>query len=110
MINPDKAILVGELTKPHGLKGFIKLRSFTQNPKDIFEFDLYNSDFSKKYSIIFKKPGKQNIFIVEIDGVNDKDEVSKYRDTKLYIKRSQLPLTEVGEFYHEDLKGLKVLL
>lgn len=110
MITSDKPILVGEITKPHGLKGFVKLRSFTHNPKDIFDFQkLYGKDFSKTYKINQKSAEKEGVFIVEVEGVSNKDEVESLRHTGLFIKRHQLPEAQENEFYHSDLEGLKVL-
>ena len=34
-------ILVGSIVGLHGLKGYLKVKSFLENPKDIFKFDEY---------------------------------------------------------------------
>lgn len=105
-----KLILIGKILKAHGLKGLLTLKSYTQNPKDIFKYTpLHNENQTKKYNIKLKNNKKIDTFVVEINNITSKEEADKLVNTDLYIERKKLPKPKTGEFYYEDLIGLKVL-
>jgi 16S rRNA processing protein RimM len=106
----EKVVLVGKILKTHGVKGLVKLQSYTQNPKDIFNYSvLFNKDLSKQYRIKFKNNLNKNTFIVELNDINNVNDAEKFKDVELYIKRTSLPKLKNNEFYSIDLIGLKVL-
>lgn len=102
-------ICVGELSTAHGIKGYMKLRSFTEIADDIFEYSPhYTKDGGE---INFKKKGvlNNNAFIVQVSGINNRNEAEFIKGTEIYIDRSQLPdLNEEEGFYHTDLIGLDI--
>lgn len=105
----DNLICVGELTSAHGVKGLMKLRSFTEVPDDIFEYgDFYKSN---EEQIKITKKGVLNnaSFIVEVQGVNGRNEAEVMRGTEIFVDRSVFSeLDEEEGFYREDLVGLEV--
>ncbi len=105
----DKRILIGEITTVHGIKGLVKVRSYVED-ETLFETDALYTDerADKKISIKLKNPMK-DIWLAEVKGVADRNAAELLRGTKLYIDRTAMPETEDGEFYIEDLKGMKVV-
>lgn len=102
-------ICVGELSTAHGIKGYMKLRSFTEIADDIFE---YTPRFTKDgENIVFKKKGilNNNAFIVQVSGINNRNEAESAKGTEIYIDKSQLPdLSEEEGLYYTDLIDLNV--
>ena len=101
-------IEIGCFVGVHGIKGQVKLNSFTEIPESIFnykEFFLEKNDNVLKLKLISKV--KQNL-ICKIENVETRNEAEKYRGLKLFIKRDSLPKLEESEFYHRDLIEFQV--
>ncbi len=106
MMTEDKRILVGEITTAHGIKGFVKVRCYADDPKLLERGPLF--DEAGKQVFLKLKNGIKGDWIAEVKGVDDRNEAELLRGCKLYIERESLPETEEGEYYVEDLKGMKV--
>ena len=93
----------------HGLKGYIKVKSFLENPKDIFNFDKY---FINKisFSSLLLKFNKKSFFICELIGVNSIEEAKNFVKADIFICRSSLPETDEDEIYLNDLISFNVEL
>ena len=104
----SKNIVVAKILTSHGVKGFVKLESYMEKPKDIFNYadDLYDVN-NKKFKIKFVGTAKPNVFIAKIDGIDDMDVAKSYRNTELYMDMDLLPETGEDEFYYNELIGLK---
>ena len=83
-------IEIGCFVGVHGIKGQVKLNSFTEIPESIFnykEFFLEKNDNVLKLKLICKV--KQNL-ICKIENVETRNEAEKYRGLKLFIKKDTL--------------------
>ena len=102
-------ILVGSIVGLHGLKGYLKVKSFLENPKDIFKFDEY---FINKlsFSSISLKFNKKSVFICELVGINSIEEAKKFVNNDIFIYKSSLPKTDKDEIYLNDLISFNVEL
>ena len=102
-------ILVGSIVGLHGLKGYLKVKSFLENPKDIFKFGEYFIDkFS--FSSILLKFNKKSVFICELEGINSIEEAKKFVNKDIFICRLSLPKTDKDEIYLNDLISFNVEL
>ena len=102
----DKRILAAEITTAHGIKGFVKVRCYAEDAKLIERGPLFD-EAGKQISLKLKN-GIKGDWIAEVKGVDDRNAAELLRGTKLYIDRAVLPETGEGEYYVEDLKGMKV--
>ena len=102
-------ILVGSIVGLHGLRGYLKVKSFLENPKDIFKFDEY---FINKlsFSSILLKFNKKSVFICELVGINSIEEAKKFVNNDIFIYKSSLPKTDKDEIYLNDLISFNVEL
>ena len=102
-------ILVGSIVGLHGLKGYLKVKSFLENPKDIFKFDEY---FINKLSFrsILLKFNKKSVFICELVGIKSIEEAKKFVNNDIFIYKSSLPKTDKDEIYLNDLISFNVEL
>ena len=93
----------------HGLKGYIKVKSFLENPKDLFNFDKY---FINKvsFSSLQLKFNKKSIFICELSGINSMEEAKNFVNNDIFIYKSSLPKTDKDEIYLNDLISFDVEL
>ncbi len=102
-------IKVGVIVGAHGIRGAIKIKSFTTKPWDINKYGrLYNSDQSTIFDIKITAIIKTNL-LVRIKGVDDRTAADTMIGTKLYIKKENLPTTNENEYYYCDLVGMYVI-
>jgi 16S rRNA processing protein RimM len=102
-------ICLGQIGAPHGLRGEVRLRSFTSDPQAVAGYGPLETDDGRIFSIELLRPVKDH-FVARLSGVRDRDAAERLANVKLYVPRERLPeLVEVDEFYHADLVGLAVV-
>ena len=104
----DRKILIAKILTAHGIKGFVKLRVFLEDPYDISEYEPIRDTKGNSYKIKLKNPIKGD-WIAEIEGVSDRNHSETLRGIELFIDRAQLPETDDGEVYIEDIIGSKAI-
>jgi 16S rRNA processing protein RimM len=100
---------VAQIGAAHGLKGEVRLWSFTQDPLAIGAYGpLESKDGARHFEIEELRAAKDH-FIARLAGVSDRDAAEALRNIELYVAREKLPATDSDEFYHADLIGLDVV-
>ena len=101
---------IGQITNTHGLKGEVKVRSFTESKKGFEKLSSILIDFKsevKKYDI--EKVRYQNeIILLKLKGVDDIEEAEKLKGYYIKIPRNDAKKTEENEFFIADLIGCEV--
>ena len=107
MTDSSNKILIGVIGAPHGVRGNVKLRTFSETPTDIAKYPLYMEDGTlfPKFKVIRWQEG--GFLITSLTGVEDRDKALELRGTKLYVKRENLPPPAEDSFYYSDLEGLQ---
>lgn len=106
----EEQVLLGIITGAHGVRGGVKIKSFTAEPEAIADYGPVTDETGKKsYSLNLTGSGK-GFLLAEIDGVTDRNAAEALKGTKLFIARELLPETEEEEYYHADLIGLSTYL
>ncbi len=95
-------LLVGKIGRSHGIKGFVKIHSYTEPATNIIHYQPWY-DKNKKPLVILKCEVLGNKVIALFDE-KEKPEVN----SELWIERSQLPPLKEQEYYWADLIGLAV--
>ena len=100
-------ICVARIGAAHGVRGEVKLWSFTEEPAAVANYGpLETQDGTRCFEIETLRAAKDH-FVARIAGVNDRDAAEKLRNIELYIARARLPkIEEADTFYHADLVGL----
>ena len=99
-------ICVAQIGAAHGIRGEVRLRSFTQDPMAVTSYGpLESEDGKQRFEIEALRPAK-DVFVARLRGVADRDAAEKLTNLRLYVSRDKLPPAEEGEFYHADLVGL----
>ena len=100
---PGTMVLLGEIGRPHGVRGLMRVRSFTAEPEDLVAYGpLTDEAGTRRFVIELLAPD-----LARIDGVHDRDQAARLTGTKLYVPREALPPPEdPDEFYLSDLEGV----
>lgn len=99
-----RRILVGEIGRPHGVRGLVKIRVFTEDPAALAAYGpLTDEGGTRRYAIELLADG-----VARVEGIGDRDAAARLTGTKLYVERDRLPPPEdEEEFYLADLEGLR---
>jgi 16S rRNA processing protein RimM len=102
-------ICLGQIGAAHGVRGEVRLRSFTSDPAAIADYGPLETEDGRVFEIETMRPAKDH-FVARLSGIRDRNAASALANTKLYVPRERLPQTEEpDEFYHADLVGLAVV-
>ncbi|MGB8755079.1 MAG: ribosome maturation factor RimM [Pseudolabrys sp.] len=103
-------ICVARIGAAHGVRGEVKLWSFTEDPAAVAHYGpLETQDGTRCFEIEALRAAKDH-FVARIAGVNDRDAAENLRNIELYIPRARLPtIEEADTFYHADLVGLDAI-
>ncbi|HYD98616.1 MAG TPA: ribosome maturation factor RimM [Alphaproteobacteria bacterium] len=106
--NGSDKVCVGMIAGAHGVRGLVKLKSFTEDPADIAAYGPLSDEHGRRSFRIALQSEAKGMFIARIDGVADRDAAEALNGTRLYIGRDRLPaLEDEDDFYHADLIGLR---
>lgn len=96
-------VLLGEIGRPHGVRGLVHVRSFTADPEDLTAYGPLTDGSGARSFALELLSGD----LARIEGVADRDAAARLTGTKLYVARDALPPPEdPDEFYLSDLEGL----
>ena len=106
----EKQVCLGKIVGVHGIKGEVKVKSYTTVDKDIARYgDLTDKKSEQKFSLTVTGHSK-DLLRVKIKGIEDRTKAEALIGTELYAPRGVLPELKSEEVYYEtDLVGLKVL-
>jgi len=107
MRSSDRKIILGKLGKPHGLKGFLYIRHYGDDPKSLLNFSQIYSEESLLGKIDKITEFKDRITI-HISGINTRNSAEILRDKEIYVQEDQLPALDNGEAYFYQLENLVV--
>lgn len=104
----DKLIAVGVLRGAHGVRGEVRVKSYTADPEALFGYGpLLDETGAVLVTPKSARPGKDH-FIVRPKEMKQKEEWDALRGRLVYVPRVRLPDAEEDEFYVEDLAGMEV--
>ena len=101
-------ICVGAIAGAFGVRGELRLKSFTATPEDIATYGpLETEDGACSFAVTLTGQ-TTNALTARLSGVQSKEEADALRGTQLYVARDRLPSLPDDEYYHADLIGLEV--
>jgi 16S rRNA processing protein RimM len=103
-MSPDR-VLLGVFGRPHGVRGLVRVQSFTADPADIAAYGpLADEAGARTFALRVVQRGEMPV--VAVEGVADREAAAQLTGTRLYLARDRLPAPAEDEFYHADLIGL----
>lgn len=107
---PIGLVEVGVLGAPHGVKGEMRLKSFTADPLGIQDYQpLTDKTGQRRFVIRSARLIKDDMLVVSLEGIADRTAAEALTNLALFIPRDQLPEPDEEEFYHADLIGLSAV-
>jgi 16S rRNA processing protein RimM len=101
-------VLMGRFGAPHGVRGEIRLQSFTGDPLAIADYGpLTDKNGQKSFVIVNLRPQGKDMLAARLAGVDDRESAQALNGVELYLAREKLPAPDADEFYLADLEGLR---
>ena len=100
-------VLVGVFGAAHGVRGEIRLKSFTQDPAAIGDYGPLQVKDGRNFSLSGLRHIKDDMFVAQVEGIKDRNAAESLTNLELFVPRAQLPAPEEDEFYYSDLIGLR---
>ncbi len=99
-------VCLGEIAGAHGVKGVVRVRSFTAEPAAIAAYGtLTDAGGERKFELKMTGMSRSRV-LAEITGVADRSAAVALKGTRLYVPRTRLPAAGADEYYHGELIGL----
>ncbi len=100
----DNLILLGRITGAHGIRGAVKLKSFTTDPKAIATYGALQTADGRTIEIARMKAVPDG-FIADLKNIKDRNQAESLKGQDLSLPRGRLPATAENEVYLVDLIG-----
>jgi 16S rRNA processing protein RimM len=111
MVTDNKPVILGRISGLFGVKGWVKIHSYTKPREAILEYPDWLLELSGSWQPIGIEEGKRQgkTVIARFEGVEDRDAAAGYMNAQIGVQRDNLPHTRDGEYYWSDLEGLTVV-
>ncbi|WP_244513445.1 ribosome maturation factor RimM [Devosia insulae] len=106
----DNKLLMGRIGAAHGIKGEVRIQSFTEDPLALASYGPLSTNKPGLTIKILAARTTTNVLVARLEGINDRNAAEKLNGVELYVDRALLPDTDGDDFYHADLIGLKARL
>ena len=101
-------VCVGAIAGAFGVRGEVRLKSFTTEPNDIVTYSpLWTEDGQRSFSVRLTRP-VNGALGARLSGVETREAAEALKGVTLWADRDKLPVLPDDEFYHADLIGLAV--
>jgi 16S rRNA processing protein RimM len=110
MSRDPRLIELGEFGRAVGLKGEVRLKSFTAEPEDIARYNPLTTPDGRSVRIVSVRPvpGTADMLVARVEGVTTREAAEALNRVTISVPRDRLPEPEEGEFLLADLIGLAV--
>jgi 16S rRNA processing protein RimM len=99
-------ICVARIGAPHGVRGAVKLWTFTEDPFAVLDYGpLVTKDGARTFEVADAREAKGHL-VATLKGVASREDAERLTGVELYVSRDKLPETDDNEYYHADLIGL----
>lgn len=98
-------LTIAEVLKPQGIRGELKIKTFTDFPEDVKAFKTVYID-DKPYKILSYRVGTDGFAYIGLRGIPDRNTAELFRGKLLQGERDDAPPLEEGQYYIVDILGL----
>lgn len=101
-------ILLAVVLGAHGVKGEVRVKTFTGKPEDLGAYGPLHCADGRIFKLARCRAGKDGEAVAAFLDVSGREAAEALKGTELFVKRGTFPAPPDGEFYHADLIGLAV--
>ncbi len=103
--------MLGKVTGVWGVRGWIKLVSYTERAEDIFNYQPWSLLQDGQETVVSLLDGKRqgSGLVASIEGTTERDQAEQWIGRQIAVRREQLPELPEGDYYWRELIGLQVM-
>lgn len=111
MSNQENWIVVGRFGRPHGVKGFVTVHSFTEPRDNILRYANWHAFINHKWQPIKLLNAEMHtkFIVAQIEGYPEREMVARLTNIEIAVHQEQLDELESGEYYWHQLIGMNVV-
>ena len=101
-------LLIGEITKPQGIRGEVKVRHYTDDPDRFYDLEnvlVQEGNAFREIAVTGARVNGDEVFLT-LEGIADRNEAEKMRGFKLYVDRAHARELADDEVFIADIIGL----
>jgi 16S rRNA processing protein RimM len=104
----DDWVVMGRIASPFGIKGWIKVQPYSEDPGALMDFDSWRvgRGAEQLHYTVEAIQDHGNALVAKLAGIDDREAAYALRGREVSVARSELPTPEENEFYWSDLIGL----
>jgi 16S rRNA processing protein RimM len=102
----EKTICIARIGAAHGVRGAVKLWTFTEDPSAVTRYGPLSSKNGLRRFEVTQAREANGFLVATLKGVTSRNEAERLNGIELYVARDKLPATDEDEYYHADLIGL----
>lgn len=111
MNNKTNWVIIGRFGRPHGIKGFVTVHSFTDPADNILRYNDWHVFLNKQWQPLklLTIEVRSKAIIAQIEGYPERELVSALTNLDIGVQESQLAALAPGEYYWYQLIGMSVI-
>ncbi|MBN9565581.1 MAG: 16S rRNA processing protein RimM [Alphaproteobacteria bacterium] len=102
-------VCVGKIVGVKGIKGLLKVKSYTQHPQNIAQFGTLLTESGMALTCLHVQESHPPYLVISCDEITDRTQAEKLKGQNLSIHRHELPQIPEDEYYYVDLIGLDAI-
>ncbi|WP_083627623.1 ribosome maturation factor RimM [Salinicola sp. MH3R3-1] len=103
-------VVLGRLTSPHGVKGWLKVYSYSSPAEGIFDYPTWvlsmHGERQTRRLLDARPQGKG--LVVRLEGIDTRELAEQWAGAEVLMEKTALPELDSGEYYWHQLEGLEV--
>lgn len=110
-LNSEDYVVLGKISSVYGVKGWMKVYSFTEPMDRILEYGNWTLKQGDSLTLVEVDKGRSHGkgMVAHLKGVDDREVAKKYTGSEICVPRSRLPELSEGEYYWYELEGQVVV-
>jgi 16S rRNA processing protein RimM len=108
--DPGRLVALGIFGAPHGVRGQVRVKSYTEDPSAIGRYGALTDRARRRaFELGDVRVLKEDMLVVRVKHVASREAAERLNGVELFARREQLPPPSEDEFYHDDLVGLEAM-
>ena len=110
-MSKEEQIILGKVGAVYGIKGWLKIHSFTDETEAILDYFPWSLKLGNKTQTVeitdWRKHNK--VLIVKVAGIDDRDDAQAFVGSEILTNEAALPELSQDDFYWRDIIGMSVV-
>lgn len=110
-VDPDKMIVLGRVSSVYGVKGWVKIYSYTEPMDRILDYGQWMLNKNGQWSLVTVDKGRSHGkgMVAHFEGCEDREKAREYCGAEIAVPMDRLPELPEGEYYWFELEGQQVV-